>query len=179
MRRWGRQISKLWKRKAVFQIWPWPWPGKVNPAMHRPLQSWADEASDERCCFGLPVTSENFPGLRAKLYMEICCKWAVLMWLGRLWILPYAGALRKCECSYFSLTPYNIINSNVIWKRFAATLNIWYLWHLANFPPGFANCGHSWLVAQQLSINNQTWTERAQLSKVLVHVFGCRVLVGL
>lgn len=103
MRRWGRQISKLWKRKAVFQIWPWPWPGKVNPAMHRPLQSWADEASDERGCFGLPVTSENFPGLRTKLYMEICCKWAVLMWLGRLWILPYAGALRKCECSYFSL----------------------------------------------------------------------------
>lgn len=93
---------------------------------------------------------EHFSGLRAKLSMEICCKWFVLMWLRRLWIQqsrkdPYSCHVRSVKKMWIQvfqpLSPYNIINTNIIWQRFA--LGFWYLWHWANFPPGFAHCGHS------------------------------------
>lgn len=144
MRDWS-----LWKREAVFRIRPWPWPGEANPAMHRPPQSWTDEPSDERCCFGLSGTSEHFPGLRTKLSMEICCKRSVLMCLGRLWIQqsrkePYicnVWSLKMWMQLFQPQSPFNIINSNIIWQRFAVLLDIWYLWHLANFPPALLTVG--------------------------------------
>lgn len=165
MRRWERWISKLWKKQAGSDLDLWA--GKVNPSMHRLLQSWTDEPSDERSCFGLWVTSEHFPGLRAKLYMEIFCKCLNVM---RSSLNPTehyfcdVWSVKKMWMQLFQpQSPHNIINSNIIWQRFAATLDIWYLWRLADFPPGFANCGHRWLIAQQLSINNQTWTKSSAL----------------
>lgn len=104
---------------------------------------------------------------------EQSCTWKssaiALMWLSRLWIqqnitFVMSWALRKMWMQLFQpQSPHNIINSNIILQRFAATLDIWYLWRLADFPPGFANCGHRWLIARQLSINNQTWTKSSAL----------------
>lgn len=126
MRRWERQISKLWKREAGSDLDLWP--GKVNPSMHRLLQSWMDEPSDERSCFGLWVTSEHFPGLRAKLYMETFCKCFNV-------IRSSLNPTERNFCDVWSVkkmwmqlfqpqSPHNIINSNIIWQRFAATLDI-------------------------------------------------------
>lgn len=107
---------------------------KVNPGLHRLLESRTEEPSDEHCCSGLSVTPEHFPGFRAKLYIEIYWKWFVLKWLGCLWIqqsrtdphLCNVWSIRKCTWVqlFQPQSPYNITNSNIIWQRFAATLDI-------------------------------------------------------